>query len=162
MLYLVWLVIAGWFKVYTAAVGLLMSVAFPKPFFARFFLVGWMIVCGTWLGVEMWGSVGQDWEVRREPLTDFLDASQGDDRSAAPLARAPKDWTILMRVWFGVVVPKELSLAVSLLAAVGMAGWVYRSSRGVGPLRGEASLPPLPVGGRSVRAGGANREGGLQ
>ncbi len=117
----VWLVIAGWFKVYTAAVGLLMSVAFPKLFFARFFVTGWLIVCGTWLGVEMWASVGQDWEVRREPLTDFVEASQGEDRSAAPLERAPKDWSILVRVWFDVVVPKPVSLGVSLAVAVGMA-----------------------------------------
>lgn len=129
----VWLVIAGWFKVYTAAVGLLMSVAFPKLFFARFFVTGWLIVCGTWLGVEMWASVGQDWEVRREPLTDFVEASQGEDRSAAPLERAPKDWSILVRVWFDVVVPKPVSLGVSLAVAVGMAILLF--------LRGDRKVP---------------------
>ncbi len=139
----VWLVIAGWFKVYTAAVGLLMSVAYPKLFFSRFFVTGFLIAGATWMGVEMWGSVGQDWEVRREPLTDFIKASQGDDRSAAPQERAPKDWTILARVWFGVAVPKPVSLGVSLAVAVGMAILLF--------LRGDRREPvtvfaPLALG----------------
>lgn len=150
----VWLVACGWFKVYTAAVGLLMSVARPREFFSRFFVAGFLIVGATWLGVEMWGSVGRDWEVRREPLTDFIGAMQADDRSAAAVSRAPKDWTIIARTWFGVVVPQAVSMAVSLLAAVGMAGWVWLQS-----VRAGSASDGSSPGGTGLRAGAARKEG---
>lgn len=135
----VWLVVTGWFKVYTAAVGLLMSVAFPRQFAARFLLLGFLFVGLSWFCVEAWAFSNSDFKSIRSHLGDFIEASQQDDRCAAPLERAPKDWTIIPRVWLDVVVPKPVSLGVSLLVAVGMAAWIWLCERG-------RALPPLLLG----------------
>jgi hypothetical protein len=107
---------------------MLMSVAFPRTLSVRFAVVALLIGGGTTLAVEAWARP-------QSPLTEFTHALRDEDRSGAELSRAPKSWSIVVRVWFGVVVPEEVRFGVSLVVAAGMAGWIWFRSRSV----------PLPV-----------------
>ena len=134
----VWLVVCGSCKVYTAAAGLLMSVAFPKRLAWRFAVAGLLIIGGATLAVEAWARP-------QSPLTEFTHALRDEDRSGAELSRAPKSWSIVVRVWFGVVVPEEVRFGVSLAVAAAMAGWVYFRAGSVSDGRDAGPSLTLPA-----------------
>ncbi len=113
-----WLAGCGWLKLYTFAVGLLACVAAPKQLSWR------LAVCSALLfGVPFFC---QHPQYVLDRHAEFVTETVADDRTEAELVRAPRDWTIVPRTWFGSSIPQGVALGVSLSAAVGFALRVWR------------------------------------
>lgn len=128
-----WLAFAGWFKVYPLAVGLLCVLVAPRQ-------LGWRLAVTT---AVLFGLpfLLQHPTFVWDRHVEFVHEMKTDDRTGAEVSflRAPRDWTVLPRVWFDVAVPRAISQPVALAAAAGLAAvvWVGRRS---------GFLPPLLLG----------------
>jgi hypothetical protein len=135
-----WLAFAGWFKIYPFAIGLLSVVIAPQK-------LGWRLAVMTALlfGLPF---LLQNPRYVWDRHVEFVREMQLDDRTRpeVPLARVPRDWTIIPRLAFEFPVPRELSVAVGLAFAAGMAGMVMWLSRRLHPPAPSVVLFPLVFG----------------
>ena len=104
-----WLAGCGWLKVYPLAVGLLACVVAPRQ-------LAWRLAVALAVFAAL-PFVCQRPEYVSAQHREFVAEMGADDRAEAKLVRAPRDWTILPRVWFGVSAPRPVSLAMGLIAA---------------------------------------------
>ncbi len=115
-----WLAFAGWLKVYPLAVGLLCVLVAPRQ-------LGWRlaVMCAVLFALPF---VLQHPAYVWDRHVEFVQEMRADDRTAAAgLARAPRDWTVLPRLWFDAAVPRVAQQGVAVAAAAGLAAVVLRS-----------------------------------
>lgn len=138
-----WLAFAGWLKVYPLAVGLLCVLVALRQLSWRL-----AVMLALLFGLPfLLQNPTYVWDRHHE----FVDEMKRDDRTASySLTRAPRDWTIIPRLWGDVVVSRTVSQGVGLIAAVGMAAavcWANRkASLGTATPERTAFLPPLLLG----------------
>jgi hypothetical protein len=131
-----WWAAAGWFglgfglKLYPLAVGLLAAVAAPGKLGPRLIAVV--------AGVAAVPFLLQDPAYVLDQHRNFVTLLGLDDRTYSALDRVPRDWTILPRVWLGVVPPAGVTKAVSVTAGLLMAAFAA-TARGM-ELRAQAGL----------------------
>ena len=116
-----WFTLGGWLKLYPFAVGMLACVAAPvrlAPRLAAAALVAFAMPF-AW----------HDPAYVAEQSGNFVAYLGLDDRTYSSPDRVPRDWTILPRAWLGLVPFPATTKAVSLAAAAGMAGLVWRVRR---------------------------------
>ena len=116
-----WLSFAGWIKLYPFAIGLLMTLALPWRFGARFLLCA---VAGFVLPFVL-----KDFDYVWEQYGNYVRYLGDDDRTYAPLSRVPRDWTALPRSVFDSVPTPTVTKVVSLTVALLFAALVYFRSR---------------------------------
>lgn len=105
-----WLVIAASVKVYPIAVALLLGLHQPR--------LVWRLLALSLAAVAMPFACAPAGYVIDE-YRAFITAFVVDDRTASDfLFRVPHDWTMIPRVWLGVVVPAAVAQAVAVVAAV--------------------------------------------
>ncbi len=128
-----WLAFAGWLKIYPFAVGLLCVLVAPRQ-------LGWR------LGVATAALFGLPFLLHHPAYVwdrhvEFVHEMKADDRTGegVSILRAPRDWTVLPRLWFDAAVPRAVSQPVALTAAAGLAVVVWAGRRG-------GFLPPLLLG----------------
>ncbi len=112
-----WLSIAGWIKLYPFAIGLLVTLALPWRFGARFLLC---TVAGFVLPFVL-----NDFAYVWDQYGDYVRYLGDDDRTYAPLSRVPRDWTALPRFVFDWVPTPTVTKVVSLTVALLFAALVY-------------------------------------
>ena len=140
-----WLAFAGWLKVYPFAVGLLCVLVAPR-------LLGWRlaVAAAVLFGLPfLLQHPAYVWDRHVE----FVHEMKADDRTGegVSILRAPRDWTVLPRVWFDAAVPRTISQPVALTVAAGLAVVVWGANRrspgtAVPGLSGSPFLPPLLLG----------------
>ena len=113
----VWLSFAGWVKLYPFAIGLLVTLALPWRFGARFLLCA---VAGFALPFVL-NDFGYVWD----QYGDYVRYLGDDDRTYAALSRVPRDWTALPRSVFDSVPTPTVTKVVSLTVAALFAALVY-------------------------------------
>ena len=113
----IWLSFAGWIKLYPFAIGLLVTLALPWRFGARFLLCA---VAGFALPFVL-----KDFDYVWEQYRDYVRYLGDDDRTYAPLSRVPRDWTALTRSVFDWVPTPTVTKVVSLTVAILFAALVY-------------------------------------
>ena len=122
-----WWAAAGWFgvgfglKLYPLAVGMLAAVAAPRKLGPRLVLVAAGVSALPFL-VQSPGYVVAQHE-------NFVTLLGLDDRTHSPLDRVNRDWTILARVWFGVVPPADVTKLVGVAAGLAMAAFAAACAR---------------------------------
>lgn len=132
-----WWAAAGWFglgfglKIYPLAVGMLAALAAPRQLAPRL-----AAVCA---GVALVPFLLQDPGYVLDQHRSFERLLGLDDRTYSDWQRVTRDWSILPRVYLGLVPPAAASKAVGVLAGAVMAGFVLAAARagmGLGLLAG--------------------------
>lgn len=116
----VWVAVAGFFKIYPLAVGLLFCVIAPR--------LAWRLAVAVAVAAALpfaWQESGYVVQMH-ERFVEFL-GLEGPFR--AVLSRAPWDWTIVPRVWLGVQVPQDATRPVSAAAGLACAAVVAVARR---------------------------------
>lgn len=117
----VWFAFGGWLKLYPFGVGLLVCILAPRQVASR-------LAAAAVVAFAVPFVLGDPTYVA-EQYRNFLDYLGADDRTYSTLDRVPRDWTILPRVWLGLIPLPATAKAASLAAAAGMAGLVFALRR---------------------------------
>jgi hypothetical protein len=115
-----WLALAAAVKVYPAAVGLLLGAARPRRILLPFLVAGLILAAMPFFLQSRTYVFGE--------YRNFAASVTADDRTFAPLERAPQDLFLALRVWV-TAPPPGAYLAFKLVAAAGMAGLVVLAAR---------------------------------
>lgn len=113
-----WLAGCGWLKIYPLSVGLLGCVVAPRTLSWR------LIVMTVYLFVLPFLAQDPTYVLGEHGV--FAAEMRVDDRSDAEIVRAPRDWTILPRLWLNFHVPRPVTMSVALAAAAAFAGLVWK------------------------------------
>lgn len=115
-----WLALAAIIKVYPVAIGLLGLVVAPRTFGWRFLAV----LAGFLILPFALQSPDYAWQAH----VDYLAELAIDDRTVSyvQLVRAPRDWTILLRWWFDIAVPRSVTQPIALASAAVLASWMLK------------------------------------
>lgn len=115
----------GFLKIYPLAVGLLLALKRPRLWLPTFASCTLLAVTPLYFG-------NADYTAMQ--LVELVEQSKRDDRSFAPMERAPRDWTILPRVWFGLQIARPLATVVSFAVGIVMAMAILRLERRHAPM----------------------------
>lgn len=116
-----WCGFAGWWKLYPFAFGMLAVLIVPRGLSLKLVLVGF---AGFLLPFVL-----QSPSYVAEQYRDYIGYLGMDDRTYAQLDRVPRDWTVIPRMWLGIVPTPTVTKIVSLMAAGLTAGVVIRLIR---------------------------------
>lgn len=103
-----WFGLGAWLKMYPLSLGLLAVVVAPR--------LGWRLLVVTALGFAA-PFVLHDPGYALDQYRGFISWLGLDDRTFTALDRVPIDWTVLPRVWLGVVIETPLKWTVALTVA---------------------------------------------
>lgn len=103
-----WFGLGAWLKMYPLSLGLLAVVVTPR--------LGWRLLVVTVVGFAA-PFMLHDPGYALDQYRGFLSWLDLDDRTYTALDRVPIDWTVLPRVWLGVVIDTPLKWTVALTVA---------------------------------------------
>jgi hypothetical protein len=115
-----WLSLAAWLKVYPLAAGLLLCVLYPR--------LSWRLAIALSIGFAL-PFLTQDPNYVLGEYSRFLQYVGAEDRTYSYLSQVPRDWTMVPRMWLGIVSPPPVTKGVSVAAGLLIAGLTWLAVR---------------------------------